>query len=113
MINLNIVMEDGTKLNDIQIFKQMDLGDSIINNKSEAINYIEENRDKILYFSGQYVQGGIIMKKIDIYEIYDEDENSFEDKINTFVTSNSGIYDATDIAAFIIDHKEELKDLLK
>lgn len=112
MIKADIVMMDGSVLNEVMLFKDRNLGDSQILTKEEADEYLDFESDKIVYFSGKYVQGGIISKQIMEYELKGDSE-TVEERIKEFVKNNNSVYDTNDTAEYIIEYREQLLKLLK
>lgn len=60
---VNIELKNGTILNDVHIFTDKNLGDSIVKSTFEIADVLaglpSELGDKIIYFGGDFIQGGI------------------------------------------------------
>jgi len=110
MIKVNIIMKDHSMLNSVNLFKGQQLGDTIIETKSEAINYLHGER--IVYFGGKYVQGRLIPNQIMHYDLY-EDEDTVEKKIKDFVKNNNSYFDTNDTAEYILEYRKQLLEILK
>lgn len=112
MLKADIVMMDDTILNDVMLFKDRNLGDSQILTREEAEEYLNFEGEKIVYFSGKYVQGGLIPKQIMEYEL-NEDSATVEKRIKDFVKNNNTVFDTNDTAEYIIEYRDQLLKLLK
>jgi hypothetical protein len=110
MLKANIVMNDSSILNNVYLFKSKKLDDTIINSKKEAEKAIAAERT--IFFSGQYIQGGIIPQQIASYDLF-EDEEDVQKRLDDFISRNSGIWDLNDTSEFIMEYRKELLDLLK
>jgi len=82
-MKLNITMNDGSKLKDVYVFYNKNLGDSEMKTKKEFEDAMQNN--KIIFFCGSYIQGGFTPKQVksfeyinDVLTIYDLQE--FEPK---------------------------------
>lgn len=70
----NIIMTDESELKEVYIFRNKELGDSIVSTKEEIELLLNFDSDKTIYFSGNYIQGGLIPKRIQEYEIIDDEK---------------------------------------
>ncbi|WP_080845650.1 hypothetical protein [Cytobacillus gottheilii] len=112
MIKADIVMMDETILNDVMLFRDRNLGDAQILTREEAEKHLNFDSDRIVYFSGKFVQGGLIPKQIMEYKLK-EDSETIKNRIKEFVKNNNSIYDTNDTAEYIIEYREQLLKLLK
>lgn len=67
-------MTDESELKEVYIFRNKELGDSIVSTKEEIELLLNFDSDKTIYFSGNYIQGGLIPKRIQEYEIIDDEK---------------------------------------
>lgn len=112
IVKVNIWMMDGSELKKVNIFKNKELGDSIVSTKFEIEELFENNRT--VFFGGRFVQGGFIPEKIAEYEFVD-DEHDMSIALTKFVKQNSGIYDINmpDVVSFVIDNRQDILKILK
>ena len=110
MLKADIVMNDGSELKDIILFTSQDLGDSQIMSKDKAEKLLKNNR--VVFFSGKYVQGGISTGQISSYYLY-EDNEYVKARLVDFVENTKTIYDTVDVADFIFDHRDEILKLIR
>lgn len=109
MLKFNITMNDGTILNKVILFKSKELGDSRIRTVFYA-TYLLQTSNQTLYFSGNFVQGGLIPKNIKSYELIDDVEE-VRDKINDMLFDYE-IVDSRDVVNFILKNRNELVAIL-
>lgn len=112
LVMADIVMMDNTILNQVRLYKSKELGDSIITTKDEADKILDFESSGTIYFSGQYVQGGLITGRIMEYQIFEENE-SLDEKIDALIERTSDIYDLNDTAEWIMNNREELLKILR
>ncbi|TCJ00007.1 hypothetical protein [Cytobacillus praedii] len=110
MLKADIILKDNTMLNKVMLFKDQNLGESQILTESEAIKYLHDNR--ILFFCGKYVQGGLSPSQIMHYHLYAGKEGELDSRIKDFVYE-SVWHNRTDIADFIIEYKDRLSEILR
>jgi hypothetical protein len=60
---VNIILKNGTQINNIYVYSTQQLYDSIIDSKERVSMFLNGdkifNRNQIIYFSNEYIQGGI------------------------------------------------------
>lgn len=112
MVKLNIEMNDGTLLKEVMLFKNKDLGDSVMRTKGAVNAFLKFHGDKTIWYSGMYNQGGLIPSQISNYEII-EDTEEVKSELDEFIKNNSSIWDLNDTSEFIMYHREELLRILR
>ena len=112
-IRVNMQMKDGSELKQVNIFRNKELGDSIVSTKSEIEELLNYENNKNVYFGGKYIQGGIIPKQISKYEII-EDEKEISLALLNFIEENNHVYDfnSNDVMNFIIENRQEILKIL-
>lgn len=110
MLKANIVMNDGSKLHNVNLFRGKNLSDTIINSPKEAEELLEG--DRTLFFGGKYVQGGFIPKQVSTYKLFEDDE-SIKTRLDEFIRKNNTCWDLNDTSEFIMEYRKELLNLLK
>ena len=110
----NIIMVDESELKEVYIFRNKELGDSIVSTKEEIELLLNFDSDKTIYFSGNYIQGGLIPKRIQEYEIIDN-EKELSIKLLDYVKKHQDIYDINinDVVSFILDNRQNLLKILR
>lgn len=109
MLKFNITMNDGTTLHKIILYKSKEMGDSRLRTDIYA-RYLLQTSEKTLYFSNEYVQGGLIPQNIKSYELIDDTEE-IRDKINDMLFDYE-IVDSRDVVNFILKNRNELVAIL-
>ena len=74
-MKVNIWMSDGSELKAVNLFKNKELGDSIVSTKAEVEELLNFENSRTVFFGGMHVQGGLIPRKIIEYEIIDDIED--------------------------------------
>ena len=116
-MKINIWMADGSVLKEVDIFTNKELGDSIVDGKYEAEELLDGESQKIVYFSGKYVQGGFIPQMILEYEIID-DEPDVLNAVVDFLDNKKNITDMFGctnkyMANWIVKNRDELLKILR
>lgn len=112
MVKVNIKMLDETFLSEVFLFKNKDMGESVVRTKEGVRVIFMTQKDRTVWYSGKYTQGWIIPSQIESYEII-EDTEEVKVKLNEFIKKNSGIWDLNDTSEFIMYHREELLRILR
>lgn len=113
-MKVNIWMADGSELKEVNLFKNKELGDSIVSTKAEIKELLNFENSRTVFFSGMHVQGGLIPRKIIEYEIIDDTED-VSLQLLRFVRLNQDIYDINvpDVADFILRNRSGILKILR
>lgn len=113
-MKVNVWMSDGSELKEVNLFRNKELGDSIVSTKAEIEELLNFENNRTVFFSGMYVQGGLIPRKIIEYEIIDDTED-VSSQLLRFVKSNQDIYDINvpDVVDFIVQNRDGILKILR
>lgn len=107
-------MSDGSELKEVNLFKNKELGDSIVSTKAEIEELLNFKNNKTVFFSGIYVQGGLIPCRVTEYEIIDDTEDVSSQLLH-FVRLNQDIYDINilDVVDFMVRNRDGILKILR
>lgn len=109
MLKFNITMNNGTILPKVILYKSKEMGDSRLRTGVYA-RYLLQSSTQTIYFSNEYVQGGLIPQNIKSYELIDDVEE-IRDKICDMLFDYE-IVDSRNIVNFILKNRNELVAIL-
>lgn len=70
-MKVNITMEDGSKLEKVNIFTSRNMGDSILSTRIGIEEFLNTKNVNTVYFGNRHIQGGVISSRIADYKIID------------------------------------------